>query len=78
MHVKLRRMHNNPKSNGSDAQGMRNDDEVRNVGLRLPDDLYDRLRALAEAERRSLNSEAIVLLERAIAAAERERREPGE
>lgn len=33
----------------------------------LPDDLKERLEALAEKERRSLNQQAILLLERAVA-----------
>lgn len=37
----------------------------------FPDDLYDRLKALAEAERRSVASEVIHLLERATEGSER-------
>lgn len=33
----------------------------------VPEDIMDRLRDLAEAERRSLNQQAILLLERALA-----------
>lgn len=33
----------------------------------IPEDVMDRLRALAETERRSLNQQAILLLERAVA-----------
>ena len=46
---------------------------MRNVGLRIPDDLYERLRKLAEVERRSLNAECIVLLERVLSEIERDR-----
>ena len=34
--------------------------------LRLPDDLHAQLVALAQEERRSLNSEIVVLLERSV------------
>jgi hypothetical protein len=34
--------------------------------LRLPDGLYDRIRAVAELDRRSVNSELVWLLERGI------------
>lgn len=42
----------------------------------IPDELDRKLRVLAADERRSVNSEAIVLLERAVADAERERETP--
>lgn len=35
------------------------------LNIRLPDDVHEKLAALAEAERRSLNSTIIVLIERA-------------
>lgn len=34
--------------------------------LRLPDNLYDRIRAVAELDRRSVNSELVWLLERGL------------
>jgi predicted transcriptional regulator len=40
--------------------------------LRVPDDLYARISALAEMDRRSLNQELIWLLEQAVRAAEKE------
>lgn len=43
---------------------------VRHLGLRLPDDLLARLRTAAAADRRSLNSWALIALERAVAEAE--------
>lgn len=43
--------------------------------LRVPDALAERLSVLAQADRRSLNSEAIVLLERAVRDAEMERQD---
>lgn len=39
----------------------------------IPDDLYDRLKQLAEANRRSINSEVIVCIEKAVSS---ERPEP--
>jgi hypothetical protein len=45
---------------------------VRNLGLRVPDDLHEWLLAVATRERRSLNSQVIVLLERVRAEMERE------
>jgi hypothetical protein len=47
---------------GASVNGMISD--VRYAGLRLPDDLHAWLTALAERERRSLNSQVIVILER--------------
>ena len=46
--------------------------------LRLPDDLHARLAARAEADRRSLNAEILVLLEVALAAAKTARRHGGD
>lgn len=46
---------------------------MRNVDLQLPDDLYERLQLLAVSERRSLDAECIVLLERVVSEVERER-----
>ena len=39
---------------------------MRSLNLRLPDDLHATVRALAEADHRSLNSEIIALLEDAV------------
>jgi predicted HicB family RNase H-like nuclease len=36
---------------------------MKHVNLRLPDDVHAKLAALAEAERRSLNSMIVVLIE---------------
>jgi hypothetical protein len=44
------------------------------AGIRLPDDVHARLTAQAEADRRSLNSEIIHLIEVALSAVGRERR----
>lgn len=38
---------------------------MKSINVRLPDDVHAKLAALAEAERRSLNSMMIVLIERA-------------
>ena len=40
--------------------------ETRSVGLRLPTPLFDRLKAAAAADRRSMNSMAALLLEDAL------------
>jgi hypothetical protein len=40
--------------------------EARSITLRLPAPLFDRLRAAAEADRRSMNSMAAILLEEAL------------
>lgn len=45
---------------------------VRHLGLRLPEDLLVRMRAVAAADRRSLNSWAVVALEQAVAEAEQD------
>ncbi len=45
--------------------------------VRAPDDLMARLRALAQANRRSTHSELLVRLEYGIKAAEAERQEAG-
>lgn len=39
---------------------------MRSLNLRLPDDLHAAVKALAEADHRSLNSEIIALLEDAV------------
>ena len=38
---------------------------MKQINVRLPDDVHAKLTAMAEAERRSLNSMIIVLVERA-------------
>ena len=38
---------------------------MKQINLRLPDDVYAELAALAESDRRSLNSMVIVLIEEA-------------
>ena len=38
---------------------------MKHLNLRLPDDVHEKLTALAEADHRSLNSEIIVLIEEA-------------
>jgi predicted HicB family RNase H-like nuclease len=45
---------------------------VRHLGLRLPEDLLIRMRAAAAADRRSLNSWAVLALERAVTEAEQD------
>lgn len=40
---------------------------MRNLNVRLPDELHDRLKAAAERDRRSLNAEILHLLDRALA-----------
>jgi len=40
-------------------------DDVRNLGIRISDDLHAWLTALAEREHRSLNGQVVHLLERA-------------
>lgn len=42
------------------------------VTLRMPAGLYERLAALAERDRRSLNAEALVILDEAMAEREKE------
>ncbi len=37
------------------------------TNLRLPEELYERIRQLAEQERRSINSQMVVMLEEAFA-----------
>jgi hypothetical protein len=44
---------------------------VRSITLRLPDEVAAWVDALAKAERRSLNSQIVILIERAMAEAER-------
>jgi plasmid stability protein len=42
---------------------------MANISVKnIPDDLYERLKAVAEVNRRSLNSEIIVCIEKAVAA----------
>jgi hypothetical protein len=54
-------------------------DDVRNLGIRISDDLHAWLTALAEREHRSLNGQVVHLLERARAQIEqRKQAEPGE
>jgi hypothetical protein len=40
---------------------------MKQLNVRLPDDLHVALKALADTDHRSLNSEVVVLLERAVA-----------
>jgi hypothetical protein len=47
---------------------------MKQINVRLPDDIHAKLAAMAEAERRSLNSMLIVLVE---AEAQRQRLEDG-
>ena len=53
-------------------------DDVRNLGIRISDDLHAWLTALAEREHRSLNGQVLVLLERARAQIEAEQRKQAE
>ncbi|MFF4420077.1 Arc family DNA-binding protein [Streptomyces sp. NPDC001549] len=46
------------------------------ITLRLPDDVHERLTSQAEADRRSLNSEIVHLLEVALTAAETDDESP--
>jgi predicted HicB family RNase H-like nuclease len=39
---------------------------MKHVNLRLPDELHEKVKAVAEQNRRSLNSMLIVLIERAL------------
>jgi hypothetical protein len=48
-------------------------DKVVRFVLRLPPDLHDRLKALAARERRSLHSQILYLLQRAIDADQEEK-----
>jgi hypothetical protein len=48
---------------------------MRHVGLRLTDDLYDKVKAAADEDRRPLNTWVTIVLEGAIADLERRRRE---
>jgi predicted DNA-binding protein len=56
-------------------RGALENDAMRHVGLRLPDELFDRLKSLAEADRRPLNTYLTILIERHVADAERQARE---
>ena len=47
-------------------------DERVDTRMRIPRDLYKRIKALATAERRSINAEVIVLLEIAVKRKEKE------
>jgi hypothetical protein len=47
---------------------------MKHVNLRLPDDLHAALSAAAEADRRSLNSMIIVLIERGLPPVDRSAR----
>lgn len=40
---------------------------MKNLNVRIPDELHARLKALAEREHRSLNAEIVHLLEQAVA-----------
>jgi hypothetical protein len=40
---------------------------MKQLQVRLPDELHTALKALAETDRRSLNAEIVVLLEQAVA-----------
>lgn len=42
-------------------------DKEAKTNLRLPEGLYERIRQLAERERRSINSQMVVMLEEAFA-----------
>jgi predicted transcriptional regulator len=39
---------------------------MKNLSLRIPDDLYLKLKAMAEADERSLHSMLVLLLKRAL------------
>ncbi|MFD7338803.1 Arc family DNA-binding protein [Streptomyces violascens] len=49
---------------------------MKQLTLRLPDDVHARLTAQAETDRRSLNSEMVHLLEVALTAVERDDESP--
>lgn len=42
-------------------------DKEAKTNLRLPEELYERIRQLAEQERRSINSQMVIMLEEAFA-----------
>ncbi len=44
------------------------------TGLRLPDELYERIKQLAEKDLRSVNAQMVTLLREAIEARERDRK----
>lgn len=54
---------------------MTNQGEIVDTRVRIPKELYERIKALAVRDRRSINSEMVVLLERAVRSAERETEE---
>jgi predicted HicB family RNase H-like nuclease len=51
------------------------DEPVRYIGVRVADELYEKVRAAAEADRRSINVWVTLVLERAVAEIEREQRD---
>jgi hypothetical protein len=44
---------------------------MKQLNVRLPDELHAALKTIADAERRSLNAEIVILLERAVEQAPR-------
>ena len=53
------------------------DKSIVDTRVRIPTTLYERIKALAQQERRSINSQMLVLLERAVRLAEQERSSGG-
>ncbi len=51
--------------------------EVR-TNLRLPEDLYEQVKQLADKELRSINAQMVVLLQSAVAASQRTQRREAE
>jgi len=62
-----------PSDDASDNIG-----RVRYISLRVPDELYDRVRQHADADRRSLNVYLIILIENALDEIERKGRKSQE
>ncbi len=50
--------------------------EIVRLVLRLPEEIHEGVKALAEMDRRSLNGEIVYILERYIAEARKDQQEP--
>jgi len=53
------------------------DEPITRFALRVPTALYERFKALAEHEQRSVNAQLLVLMRRAVEAEHEQRGEPG-
>ena len=60
-----------PRGTTASDDASENIGRVRYISLRVPDELYERIRQHADADRRSLNVFLIILIERALDEIER-------